>query len=168
MEIGQYRKRPIDWKKYQVGCFRPHLFSLTGYGCGANILSLLTGIAPYKIRNTNTENPEHWTEQFVINFLRRRKFIVKPFTACDATNSESDDGYIKESLTDDHVLLTVQLLAKNKATWAVIHNKLWYHNFQIYSNSGLSMLNAPMLKAFVLFHNRWKTDATDIDGNWNT
>mgnify|MGYP002738072834 CR=1 FL=1 len=164
MEIGTYRKRPIDWKKYLVDCFRPHLFSsYSGFGCGANTLSLLTGIAPFNIVNPNKTNPNDWTEKFVIRFLKKRGFTVIPFTVCDATNFSSVSGEIQEFLSDNHVLLTVQMLSKNKASWAVMHNKIWYHNFQLYSNTAISILNSPPLKIFVLHHPIWGMNGYEID-----
>ncbi len=156
MENGYYRKKPIQWYKYEVDVFIPHLFSNGWAGCGANTLALLTGIPPNYIQNTNKQNPNHWKDTFMIKFLKKHGFKVIPLTKCDATNCS--DGYIADKINNRHVLMVSQLMGKNNASWTVIHNELMYHNFETIAFKGYSLVNNPSLTAYVVFHPTWKSD----------
>jgi len=154
METGFYKKRPIDWSKFEIDVFVPHLFSKDLNGCGANVLATLTGVPPDNIHNTNRQNENHWNDSFIIRFLKNRGFQVQHFTKCDATNTTGI--YISDYITNNHVLLCSQLQAKNTASWVIIHNKILYHNFELSSFTGLTLVNAPMLNCYVIFHPNWK------------
>ena len=157
METGYYKKKPIDWDTFEVDKFVPHLFISTySYaGCGANTLGLITGVPPTKIKNTNRQNPNHWKDTFMVKYLKDHGFVVRPLTKCDV--SCNTNGFSSDFITDRHVLMTSQLMSKNVASWAVVHNKLWYHNFQICSFTGLSLVNTPILTCYILYKPEWQS-----------
>jgi hypothetical protein len=157
MEVGYYRKRPIDWSLYTVDLFVPHLYTNHHGGCGANTLSLLTGVPPAFIQNTNKKNPNHWKDSFMVNFLRKRGFKVLSLTKCEATNNVNGI-YVSDSINNRHVLLLSQLMSKNTASWTVVHNELLYHNFEIISFKGLNLINSPSLTVYVVFNPKWKSE----------
>lgn len=153
MDNGFYRKKPIKWSQYEVDLFIPHLYSENISGsCGANALSLVVGIPPKSVHNTNRNNKNDWKDSFMIKFLKKHGFIVKQLTKCDVSNTGT---YSMNTINDRHVLLTSQLISKNVASWAVIHNQLWYHNFQVCAFSGFTLVNAPTLTCYVVYHPSW-------------
>ncbi len=160
METGLYKKKATDWETFTVDFFAPHLFFRSG-GCGANALSLITGIPPNKIKNTNVKNKEHWKDSFMIKFLKNRGYSVQPVTKCEVTNEIG--MYAPDNINDQHVILLSQLMGKNIASWTVVHNKLWYHNFQTCSFTGLTSLNSPTLTVYVVYHPKWKIDNYKIE-----
>ena len=87
----------------------------------------------------------------MVRFLRARGFSVLQLTWCNLSASE---GKINHS----HVVLLSQLFTQNEATWLVMHNELCYHNFDIYTPSTLSLLNKPVLSAYLVVHPKWRED----------
>jgi hypothetical protein len=155
METGYYNNKPIDWESFKVSLFIPHLFfDDFCNGCGANTLALLTGIPPRKIHNTNQKNPSDWKDAFMVSFLKRKGFKIIPLTKCDVTAETF--GFTSNNIGDRHVLMLSQLLGKNVASWSVVHNQLWYHNFQTCSFSSLNLVNNPSLTCYLLCHPKWK------------
>lgn len=165
METGFYRKHPIKWSEFEADLFVPHLFNLgdflTIFGCGANTLALLTGIAPRYIRNTNRKNPSHWKDSFMIKFLKENGFRVQHITKCDVSNTDPSTGFSSDYVNDRHVLLLSQLMNKNEASWTVTHNKLWYHNFQTCAFPSTVLLNQPTLNSYLIVHPKWRSE------NWS-
>jgi hypothetical protein len=151
-----YKKRSYDWSKFEVDKFCPHLFTFSSSGCGSNALALLTGVNPHTIINTNHKNYNDWKDSFMVSFLKKRGFKIKPLTKCDVSNITSDSIYTSEPISDRHVILMSQLMTKNGASWSVVHNKLWYHNFQTCSYTGLNIINYPTLTCYVVSHPSWK------------
>lgn len=150
----------LKYTKYNVNKFTPHLFTSTytnviNNGCGGNVLSMLTGINPVYIKNSNKENPHDWRDEFMLNFLRRRKFNVIPITRKEVTNC--DNFTIKEydGITSKNVLLLSQHLTKKDATWSIIYKEYIFHNFDISRLSYLEFINNPILTAYVIFHKDW-------------
>jgi hypothetical protein len=157
MEVGYYRKRPIDWSLYMVDLFVPHLYVNYSGGCGANALSLLTGVPPHFIQNTNRKNPNHWKDSFMVKFLKERGFKVFPLTKCETTNASG--VYVNDSINNQHVLLFSQLMSKNTGSWTVVHNELMYHNFETVAFRGLTLVNSPSLTVYVVFNPKWKSES---------
>jgi hypothetical protein len=158
METGYYKKRTIDWRKWEVDVFNPHLFLVDGCGCGASALATLTGVPPQYIHNTNKKNRNHWKDSYMIKFLKICGFKVHHLTKCDVSNTDISYGYASESVTDRHVLLMSQLMNKNSASWTIAHNKLWYHNFQTCSFSPTSILSQPTLSCYLILHPSWRRE----------
>lgn len=156
MEVGYYRKKAIDWADYTVDLFVPHLYTNYSGGCGANALSLLTGVPPHHILNTNRENRKHWKDSFMIGFLKKHGFKVFPLTKCEVTNVAG--AYVCDSIGNQHILLLSQLMGKNTASWTVVYNELMYHNFETVSFKGLNLVNSPSLTVYVVFRPEWRSE----------
>jgi hypothetical protein len=150
VEKGSYTGRRGDFKKYAASLFNPYLFAdlKSHYGCGATALALLTGVHPSHIARKN--GGADYPDQFVVRFLRARGFSVLPLTWCRVSEAKSPVG-------PTHVILLSQLFRENEATWGVIFNCFYYHNFEIYSLETLSLLNKPVLTAYLVSTPRWKS-----------
>jgi len=151
MEKGTYKGHRVDFKKYAVSRFTPHLFcgshnSLAG--CGACALSLLTGTPPGTIAKKNG-NLNHYADDFMVRLLRQQQFKVLELTQCNLSAARNYIG-------SEHVVLLSQLFKRNEATWGVIFQGLYYHNFYVYGLSELSLLNKPVLSAYVILHPKWR------------
>ncbi len=147
---GRYTRHRVDFTRYSVAFFTPHLFAApgrSGAGCGATALSLLTGVPPQIIRAINGQ--AHYPDHFMRTFLKKRGFLVVPLTICNISSA-------KTRLGDRHVVLISQLFTRNEATWGVIFNSMYYHNFEIYALEALSFLNKPILTAYVVSHVKWR------------
>lgn len=170
MRTGVYKKKLIDWKPYEVDVFSPHLFVSNYDGCGANALALLTGIPPHFICNTNRQEPNNWKDTFMIKFLKDAGFKIREITKCAISGSSTDSVYSPDGITDKHVILYSQLFGRNVASWSVLHNKLWYHNFQTCSFTGLTNMNCPTLSCYAVCHPDWKKEnwfAQQINKHFN-
>lgn len=132
--------------------FNPHLYGpiYKSAGCGATALSLITGVNPFNIQNTN-KNPEHWSDSFLINFLQVLGYKTLKIEKKILFNEE-----ISSPISNDHVILLSQQFTKKEASWAVIYNKYYIHNFQIYPLSPLEFINHPILTAYLVAHPDWK------------
>jgi hypothetical protein len=119
----------------------------TTAGCGANALALLTGTVPDIIARQNGSN--HFSDEFMLRFLRARGFIAVQLTLCNVSVAETDIGA-------GHLLLVSQLYSKNEGTWCVIFNDTCFHNFAVYRLSTLAFLNRPLLSAYIVYHPEWK------------
>ena len=87
----------------------------------------------------------------MVQFLRRRGFSVLPLTQCTVSASDS-------LLGNSHVLLLSQLFRKHEATWGIIFDGVYYHNFDLYYLDKLSFLNKPVLTAYVISYPLWRLD----------
>lgn len=149
MEKGAYKGHHVDFRKYMVSCFNPYLFTdqlLWLTGCGATALALITGVSPAKILELNGH--KHYPDKFMTGFLRQRQYDLLPLTQCLLSETSSQIG-------PSHVVLLSQLILRNEATWGVIFDGIYYHNFQGYQIDGLSFLNKPVLTAYSVWHPRW-------------
>jgi hypothetical protein len=150
MERGTYTGHRVDFKNYAVSFFNPHLFSdsiSSHAGCGACALAMLTGTDPGTVAAKNGNR--HYADDFMLRFLRRQQFKVLALTLCNVSTARSDLG-------PDNVILVSQLFTRNEGTWGIIFQCNYYHNFSIYSLNALSMLNKPVLSAYVVFHPKWR------------
>jgi hypothetical protein len=150
MEKGSYRERRVVFKRYAVSCFNPFLFCDPASelrGCGAGALALLTGIAPEIISAKN--GGAHYPDTFMRRFLRRHGFRTLQLTQCNVSAA-------KDSVGTEHVILISQLFAHNEGTWGILFGSIYYHNFTCYAASSLSLLNKPVLSAYLVVHPRWQ------------
>ena len=135
VEKGTYTRHRVDFSKYSVAFFNPFLFtgaSRASCGCGAVALSTLSGILPERIAARNRR--AHYADQFMRKFLREVGFTILPLSLCKVSIA-------KARLGNNHVLLLSQLFRRNEATWGIVYNSMYYHNFQAYSLEVLSFLN---------------------------
>jgi hypothetical protein len=148
VDKGTYKGHRVDFDKYAVSFFNPYLYPDSALiGCGASSLALLTGIAPGIIAAKN--GGEHYPDEFMLRFLRHQRFRALQLTQCNVSNARDDIGI-------GHVVLISQLFTRNEATWGVIFHGMYYHNFRLYTLDTLSMLNKPILSAYVIFHPKWR------------
>ncbi|MGA2248668.1 MAG: hypothetical protein ABSH48_27245 [Verrucomicrobiota bacterium] len=153
MERGSYNGRRVNFEKYAVTAFTPYLFSdaiRSRIGCGASALATITGILPEVIAGQN-KNKAHYSDEFMLRFLRRRRFSALPLTQCRISEGHSNLG-------DAHVILLSQLLGKNFASWGLIHRRMYFHNFDVYQLERLSFINKPIISAYLVFHPKWCFD----------
>ena len=140
----------MDFGLVAASFFAPHLFGgqvRSGLGCGASALALITGIAPEIVASEN--GGAHYSDRFMTGFLRARQFQTIRLTPAVMARANSAIG-------SDHVLLISQLCRSGEGTWGVIFADFYYHNFEVYSLSGLAFLNKPILSAYVVFHKKWR------------
>jgi len=133
-------------------CFAPYLFKpkfISLYGCGAIALSVLTGVSPLKIVNPNRKK-EHWTDRFMLDFLRKRDFLTVKISPIDLLGPE-----LENHVTEEHVVLLSHWVKKDIATWAILYRMMYFHNFEMYDLNALEFINRPVLTAYAVFHPRW-------------
>jgi hypothetical protein len=150
VEKGRYTRHRVDFSKYSVAFFTPHIFVGAGRslcGCGAAALATLTGVPPEIVAALNGQ--AHYPDSFMCSFLRKYGFSVVSLTLCNISAAKARVG-------NRNVLLISQLFKRNEATWGVIFNSMYYHNFEIYTLEELSFLNKPVLTAYVVSHLRWR------------
>ena len=140
----------MDFSPFAASFFAPHLFCgsfRAALGCGAAALALITGVAPEIIATENGD--AHYSDRFVVRFLRTRNFRALRLTPDLVTRSKSPIG-------SDHVLLISQLFRHGEGTWGVVFQDFYYHNFGAYTLSALSFLNKPILSAYLVIHPKWR------------
>lgn len=151
MKKGSYKGRRVDFRCYAASCFNPHLFVGpfdARCGCGATALALLTGIAPRAIAAQN--GSKHFADKFMVRFLRHKAYSVQELTLCNLSASGSEIG-------PEHVVLLCQMFCQKEATWGVMFNGNYFHNFEFYRLETLSLLNKPVLSAYVVGHSWWRS-----------
>lgn len=151
MEKGSYNGRRVDFSRYKASRFNPYLFldSLDHKcGCGASALALLTGVSPAEILVEN--DSIHFPDEFMLRFLRDHGCTVQELTQCNVSASDS-------KVRPEHVVLLSQLFRKDEGTWGVIFSGVVYvHNFAFYHLDHLSLLNKPVLSAYLVIHPHWQ------------
>jgi len=150
MQYARKKWHALNLQPFVVSVFTPHLFSATedlAQGCGASTLALLTGVAPNRIASQNGR--PHYSDRFMLRFLRARKFRVLRLTPDKLVRAE-------DRVRPDHVLLISQLFQPGEGTWGVVFGHLFYHNFIAYSLSKFAFLNKPILSAYLVIHPRWR------------
>jgi hypothetical protein len=153
MQVGFYRKRPHDFSIWRAANFKfQNLGHSSGAGCGANAISTLTGTDPYAIRPKNRKG--HFSDKFMLTYLRNCKFVVTPVTMCDVSHSLGYFG-LENTIKPDHVILLSALLHKNEASWLVMHKGNIVHNFGLKNVGPLDFINRPILSAYAVFHQKW-------------
>lgn len=145
MEKGSYRTPPVDLQQYVVPLFVPHLFTsplAQRVGCGPATLALLTGVPPHRILPQNRKR--HYSDRFMVAFLRRHGFEVLRLTQCLVSRNAT-------VISANHLVLLSQLLLPNEGSWGVLFGGIYYHNFRCYAFDELSLLNKPLLSAYLLW-----------------
>ncbi len=155
MKAGSYKARRVHFADYAAAFFNPFLFSAdwrARQGCGASALALLTGVLPERIARENGD--PHYSDRFMLRFLRNRGFMATELTLCRISASTSSIGR-------NHVVLLSQLFRPCEATWGVIFNATTYfHNFEWYDVGALSLLNKPVMSAYLVVHPTWRARRT--------
>jgi hypothetical protein len=79
--------------------------------------------------------------------------VVLPITKADMT---SDRYFVTNSLAPNNIILISALFRKNEASWGVIYDHVFYHNFRPSQISSLTLINQPLLTAYCLWRPDWK------------
>ncbi len=148
MAKSSNRRREV--KSLTAVCFEPHLFIARERGhicCGASTLALLTGIPPERIAK-KLNRWKHYPDWVMLKFLRSHGFSLHRITSDLVINGGK--------ITTQHVVLISQLLRKGEGTWGVMFGGLFWHNFEMFEVSGLSLLNQPMLTAYIVAHPKYR------------
>jgi hypothetical protein len=156
LENGSYKNGKVDFVKLEVTKFTPHLYDgliSTFYGCGANLLSLITGVDPSIICKLN-KSKNHWPDAFIVDFLESRGYKLIPVTKAVVTNR--DFLTLDEPIRPNHILITTQMFLKGEASWCCYYQNYCYHNFIISRLKPFDFVNMPILKAWVLWHKKYK------------
>ena len=148
MESGSYRRK-LDFDSFVTGKFVAHISTGASLlaGCGATALSLLTGNGALRIGVRKKD----WDSGYMARYLRRRGFSVARLTLRNLTNF----GSMENPIMRGHVILARIKVTRGEASWVVIHNGMVYHNFEITELKPYSMLNHPVMEAFLVCHPRW-------------
>jgi hypothetical protein len=158
MENGNYGNANTDFRKLTLEgvpftMFDGYEFGLTG--CGANALALLTGVHPLRVVKEN-KNRAHYSDGFMVRFLREHGIRAFKVTKCNLTGrTKNTDKFLYGCIGANNLILTCQLLQKNEASWFVYWNGVRYHNFDVDRVSFSSLLNFPLINAYVLYNSRW-------------
>ena len=157
MDKGFYTDKKIDLKKFDITKFNPTFFDEQIYaiaGCGCNLIALLTGINPYKIRKDN-KNKNHYSDSFVIDYLKRFKFKIHKITQCEVSNNTSD--FLLNTVKPYNIIICCQLVKKNECTWSCIWNgQFSIHNFSINRINPLEFINRPPQSCYLIVHPKWR------------
>lgn len=149
-KVEKYRGRRADFLPFAASFFAPHLFRGEQrhlIGCGAGALSLITGVPPEKIAGKH--RGRHYSDRFMVRFLRRHGFRLLRLTPLRISSARNKIG-------SEHVILISQLLRDYDATWGIIFDDIFYHNFTAYNLSALGSLNKPILSAYLVIHPSWR------------
>jgi hypothetical protein len=148
METGSYHRR-LDFDSFVSDKFVAHISTGSDIlaGCGATALSLLTGDRALHIGIRKRD----WDSGYMARYLRRRGFRVARLTLRNLTNF----GTVESPITRGHVVLARIKFLRGEASWIIIHNGMVYHNFEITELKPYSMLNHPVMEAFLVSHPSW-------------
>jgi hypothetical protein len=154
----KYKGRRADFDPFAASVFAPHIFTgreRARVGCGAVTLACLTGIPPERIAAKN--RGPHYSDRFMLRFLKRRGFRVMKLSPIRMTSA-------RNKVRSEHVILVSQLLYDYTATWGVIFDSLFFHNFKSYDLSTLALLNKPIISAYLVVHPSWQFPGLKDDG----
>lgn len=129
-----------------MDCFKGYFFNyydIKGNGCGANALSLLTGINPEKYKTKNYI----YSDNYMINKLRRKGFKVVEITKSNLTN----DKEVKLNLDEHHLILYSALLKRGEASWFVTYGGYVWHNFSVNTLNSWEIMNYPIDSMYLLY-----------------
>jgi len=155
MENGKYTKKLVNFKKITLKKFTPCLYASPIYsmmGCGANTISLLTGVNPYQVVQEN-KNRSHYSDRFMLRQLKKHGITAKKITKCNLTAKNKNN--LSYNLKENHLLMISQLMKKNEASWMVYWNGICYHNFELTRADFWNILNFPIISAYCLYNPKW-------------
>jgi len=154
MKKGHYTTRSIDYSKYTQSKVVFHWFDTYNYegaGCGANALALLTGVNPRFYASRVIKNA--YSDKFMLKELRKAGFKCIEITQCRLSNYKGDQ--VRHAISQNHLVLTSQLFKKNEGSWLVSWNGNTFHNFVHSTSSFYTLLNFPILSAYILFKDEY-------------
>jgi hypothetical protein len=152
MEKGTYTRRRVDFSRYTASCFNPYLFSgaFQGQmGCGACALALLTGVPPEVIAAKH--NNIHYADSFMVRFLQQHGFRLLQLTLCNVSSATPS-----QNPTQARRARVAALPQKRGYLGCDASRHRCFHNFETYTVDSLSLLNKPILSAYLVTHLRWR------------
>ncbi len=152
MKLGRYGNGNTKFYKLIVNKLPFHWFNSINFqyaGCGACALSTLTGVNPQYIKE---KKDGHYSDRFMTSFLRKHKISVYEINQSNLSNKKNWEY----NINDSHVILTSNLIKKNEATWGILWNNNYIHNFEIQKSNSFHTLNFPILSAYILYSKSWE------------
>lgn len=146
---------PIDFEKLGTYCFTPSIYSkdlFSLYGCGSLAAAFICGDKPQDILKANRNRP-HFSEKFMVNYLKKKKYKVVPLFKNVYKNKKFDQ--FVERIKPYHVILASIRLDERNASWVVINNSLIWHNMTAIKLKELDTFNYPIIDCYVVFHKKW-------------
>jgi hypothetical protein len=159
MENGRYGNANTDFRKLTLARVPMVMFDVvrnSSVGCGASAAALLTGVSPAEIRKANKWK-DHYSDKFLLTFLRKHGIRSFKVTKCNLTGrTKNEQGDLYGYIGPNNLVLTSQMVKKNEASWFVYWNGYQYHNFEVQLASFATILNFPIVTAYVLHNPKWK------------
>ena len=85
------------------------------------------------------------------SFLRNYNISVYEMNQSNLSNNKS----WVYNITDQHVILSSNLIQPNEATWGIHWNNTYIHNFTIQKADSFHTINFPIVTAYILFSKTW-------------
>lgn len=166
LPYGDYDKEPINFSKHASTCFRPTLVTkresllFSMLGCGLSAVYTMTGVpAPElveKCLRANIDFSKGTTGEQLIWLLKEYGYTAIPITLRDVCPKRK---LIEELITDQHVLLCAQWVAKDELSWFVAWDNFEFHNFVIRPVSNQRILiNNPLDQVILVHHSSWEAE----------
>lgn len=119
------------------------------WGCGASLISLLTGADPINLFKENKKNNPLWPETVVIGYLKSFGFKIDFVTL-------SQYGEMNSKVIYSTPLVTVQRMNEKDTSYQFIHCGLVWHNFEARPFRALEFLQRPLVDCWRVSHKDWK------------
>lgn len=148
------KRENINWDYLRVYNFNPKnipmVYRLHG-SCGTHALAYITKSDPIKVDKILPKSVEAWSDKRIVDYLRKRNYIVQPITINNVTNR----SILNDHISRYHVLLLGQHVLKHEGTWSVVWNNTRYHSGHIEELDPLEFINCPIDSAYIIYHKRW-------------
>lgn len=152
---GRYTNTPIDFEKWEMERVRLSIYNNNYsyiWGCGPNALALLVNKSPKTIFYEN-DRKTHYSDDLMVNYLRKHKFKILPLTIANLSNSK----FVENKLTERHLILLSQIFKRQEASWSILLGlKLLIHNMAIEKLGCTEFLERSLLSCFLVFNPAWK------------
>jgi len=155
MHAGNQRAKPVDFLEWEVDRFNPFIYPVNpfiSYGCGATVVSLVTGENPLIVTAANKYN-KHYSDNFVLGAMKAKGVSVLKVTKQNISNRKNDTSY---RIGSNHVVLVAQLVMKNEASWFIYFGGRQYHNYEVQDTYPTEFLSRPTLSVYLLKHENWR------------
>jgi hypothetical protein len=119
------------------------------WGCGACLISLLTGIDPIHLYKKNKKRNPHWPEDLVVDSLKAFGFQVNSV-------SLNKYGLINPKVVYSSPLVTVQRMNEKDTSYQFIYCGLVWHNFEARPFKALEFIQRPLVSCWLINHKTWK------------
>lgn len=130
-----------EWeaRKIDISLYDSSIYSV--YGCGATLISLITGTNPVSLYLKNKNKP-HWSKEYVFRILKKHGFELLKMVPGLLVNTY-------------HPIITIQRLSTAETSYQFIYNNLIYHNFDVRPLKNFEFLTFPIEESFLIRHKNW-------------